>query len=134
MSSKTFYMEPNAPVSRYPFSLGMGLILLGGIMGIGAALTTFSIPILATILLITTAIVPALIFKKLGFPSQCSFKRRMGLIWIAGCILIILVLSYFGNERIRQWRPHPAGYQIAWGFLLMTIYQIKDFCRIYPKA
>jgi len=33
---------------------------------------------------------------------------------VAGMIVIFGVLYLVGEERVRQWRPHPAGYIPAW--------------------
>jgi hypothetical protein len=47
---------------------------------------------------------------------------RMQLVWIAGVIVIIGCLSYIGDDRIRNWTPHPAGYQLAW-LICLVAYQ-----------
>jgi len=43
-----------------------------------------------------------------------------------GCAIIIGVLSLFGQDRVRTWRPHPAGYIPAWLLCLYAFRQLRE--------
>jgi hypothetical protein len=54
-----------------------------------------------------------IIFASRRLPQPPTTWRSV-LFVLVGCVAIIGILSFFGDERIRQWRPHPGGYIPAW--------------------
>jgi hypothetical protein len=49
----------------------------------------------------------------LGHPAM---RARDWMTVLAGMAVIIVVLNWIGEETVRHWTPHPAGYFGAWLF------------------
>ena len=60
-----------------------------------------------------------------GIP-QPPVSWRSTLVAAAGCLVITGVLALFGQDRIQNWRPHPAGYIPAWFLCVYAFRQLRE--------
>jgi hypothetical protein len=94
---------------KRPSWLRVCILVVGYLVTLGACFYFFSLE------MIYLAVAGLLI---VFFASRGNPERRMTwgstLIAFAGCLVIIGVLSLFGQDRIRHWKPHPGGYILAW--------------------
>ena len=121
-------MQPGAPLPSTP---RLCVIILGYLVIIAGALSTFSVPLLVTFLIIAAGGLVIDLASRRDYPAPRNTWRSM-LVWIAGCTVIMGVLWLFGQDRVRQWTPHPAGYQIVWFFCLALFRHLRQI--LYPDA
>jgi hypothetical protein len=93
-------------------------LVLGYLIAFGAAMSLLSVPLYDTFLLFAAGAV-VIWFAHCATPPVTTWRSWSVL--IGGCVLLIGVLSLFGQERIRHWTPHPAGYIPAWFILFSAI-------------
>src|SRR5436309_1221793 len=86
------------------------IMAVGWLVAIFGALSLFSVPLYFTLLLA----VGGTLIGTLVYRDAPAMTWRSWLVLIVGCVLIIGVLNTFGQDRIRHWTPHPAGYLPAW--------------------
>ena len=85
-------------------------LAVGYIVAIVGVLSFLTIPFYASLGLM--AVVTLIAF--LSDDTKIPMPRNSWIVLLAGCVLIISVLAFFGNDRIRYWTPFPAGYIPAW--------------------
>lgn len=83
---------------------------VGCAVAVAGALSTFNVPMYLSLLLLLAGSV----ILALAAPGTPAMNWRAWLVFVSGSVLIIGVLNLFGEERIRHWIPHPAGYIPAW--------------------
>ena len=86
------------------------ILVIGYLVAISAALSLFSVPLYVSFLLLVTGAV----IGTLAYRATPAMTWRSWLVLILGCVVILGVLNLFGQERVRYWKPHPAGYIVAW--------------------
>jgi hypothetical protein len=108
-----------------PHPLRIGVIASGYLVAFFGALSTWSIPLLASLL----ALVGGLTVASLLARGNCAAPRmgwRTFAVWIAGSAVILGILFLIGEEKVRHWTPHPAGYQIAWFVCLSAFRHLRQ--------
>lgn len=96
-----------SPLRAWGMTIGYSLCLFG-------ALSTLSIPLYISFLAILfggTLVILASPKKAYAVPPMTF---RSWIFVIAGMAVIFAVLAFFGDDQVRRWRPHPAGYIPAW--------------------
>lgn len=63
-------------------------------------------------------------FASRGIP-QPPVTWRSTAVAVVGCLVIIGILSLFGEDQVRQWRPHPGGYIPAWFLCFHACRQLR---------
>jgi len=87
------------------FFLGVGYVL--ALIGV---LCVFTIPLYASLLvLVSGAVIGSLAYRPTPVMTWQSWTVLIG-----GYALILGVLCLFGDEKVRHWTPHPAGYIPGW--------------------
>jgi len=101
--------------------------VLGFAVLLFATLSLFSLPLyMTTISLVAGAILCAVVSIR-----QPTMTRSSWIVLVAGMILIFGVLYLIGEDRVRHWRPHPAGYFPAWIVCFHAFRHIRHaFARI----
>jgi len=102
--------HPSPAAGNPPSPVRIALAVLGWILMLGAALSLLIVPFSVTFLLFAAGTVIVFV----AFRPSPPMTWRSWIAFFAGPVVIIAVLSLFGDDRIRQWRPHPAGYIPAW--------------------
>ena len=115
-------MNPNAPIPSTP---RLCVIILGYLITIAGAFSMFSVPLLATLLIIAAGGLMIDLVSRRDYPAPRHTWRSM-LVWIAGSAVIMGVLWLIGEDRVRHWTPHPAGYQIVWFFCLNLFRHLRQ--------
>ena len=118
-------MKSNA---HLPSTLRLCVIIAGYLIAIAGALSMLSDP---------WYIAPLGMVMGLGVSAMGAGReyaaprhtRRSVLVWIAGCAVILGVLWLIGEDRVRHWTPHPAGYQLAWFFGLEMCRHLRQILR-----
>jgi hypothetical protein len=111
----------------------VSILVVGWTVAIAGALSIFSVPLyLSFVLLVGGTTLGALAYRN---PPPMTWRSWAML--IAGCVIIICVLNLFGQERIRHWTPHPAGYIPAW-FVCFHAFQqmrhlLRDRAKLWPS-
>jgi hypothetical protein len=85
-------------------------VAIGYIVLSAGVLSVFSIPFYASLLVMAVGTGIAILSDRTKIPTT----RSSWIVLLAGCVLIFCVLALFGDERIRHWKPFPAGYIPAW--------------------
>jgi len=111
-------MNSNA---QNPSALRISVIIVGYLIAIVGALTMFSVPLSLTLLISVAGCGVTALASRRDY-SGPRFTWRTVLVYVAGCAVILGVLRLIGEDRVRQWTPHPAGYQVVWIFCL-TMFQ-----------
>ena len=81
-------------------------LAIGYIVTLAGVLSIFTIPFYASLALMAVGAVIAL----LSDGTKIPMTRNSWIVLLAGCVLIFCVLTLFGQDRIRNWTPFPAGY------------------------
>jgi len=97
-------------IDKAPSPLRIAFWAIGWVVSIAGALSLFSVPLYLTFL----SLVLGTVTCALAYRSTPAMTWRSWFVLVIGSILIMVILSLFGEERIRRWIPHPAGYIPAW--------------------
>ncbi len=104
-----------------PSGLRISILVVGYLVALFGALSIFSVQLyISFLLLIAGGVVATLALR----PTP-AMTPRSWLVLLAGCVVILVVLYLFGEERVRQWRPHPAGYTPTWFVCFNAFRQIR---------
>ncbi len=102
----------------------------GWLVAIFGALSLVSVPLyLAFLLLIAGTVIGSLAYR--GGPPM---TWGAWVVVIGGCALIVGALSLFGQETVRHWTPHPAGYIPAWVGCFHAFRQVRYLLIQHDKA
>jgi len=85
-------------------------VAIGYFVTILGVLSIFTIPIYASLPLMVIGAAIVLLSDRTKIPMT----RSSWIVLLAGCVLIYLLLAFFGDDRIHHWKPFPAGYIPAW--------------------
>jgi len=121
-------MKPNAPP---PSATRLCVIIIGYLIAIAGALSFLSVPVHVTFLTFLAGLCVAALGAGRDYAGR-AFTRSTWLVWIAGCAVLMGVLWLIGQERIRLWTPHPAGYQLVWLVCLTFFRHLRQI--LYPDA
>jgi hypothetical protein len=64
-----------------------------------------------------------------------SLRARLWFLALAvgGQFVILGTLDWIGEDRIRHWYPHPAGYGSAWFIFVCALYHLSGYHRQSPS-
>lgn len=120
-------------VPQIPRVSRLTLLTAGYLTALAGALSFFSIPLSLTFsTLIAGCGVTALASRREYAPPR--FTWRSMLVWIMGSAVILGGLWLAGEERVRYWKPHPAGYQVAWLISLSLFRHLLHILRPEPAV
>lgn len=111
-----------------PNAVHVGVMVVGYLIALFGALSLFRLP-LGVCLLTLVAGGSVLALASRGGYSPPGLTWRTGLVWVAGSVLILGVLWLIGEDRVRNWTPHPAGYQTAWFVALSLCRHLRQIVR-----
>lgn len=94
----------------WPFRLRIAVLAVGYGVALFGALSVFSFPFYVMLISFVAGIMLCASVRL----QPPTLTRRSQFVLFAGMLVVYGVLCVFGNERVRQWRPHPAGYMPAW--------------------
>jgi hypothetical protein len=123
-------MKPNAPP---PSATRLCVIFLGYLIAIAGALSFLSVPLYVTFLTFIAGLGVTALGAGRDYSAQV-FTWRTWLVWIAGCAVLMGVLWLIGQDRIRHWTPHPAGYQIVWLVCLTVFRHLRQILPHGPSS
>jgi hypothetical protein len=110
-------MKANAHNSRAAVSV----IILGYLISIAGALSVFSVPVTVSLVtLLSGGGITALASRR--DHSAPRFTLSMWIAWLVGSAVILGALWLIGEDTVRHWTPHPAGYQIVW-LIVLTLFR-----------
>lgn len=98
-------------------------LVLGYVLALSGSLLVFTIPFYASFILLVSGCLVVALSDRHPLPMT----RNSWIVLIVGCAVIFVGLSLFGEERIRQWRPFPAGYIPAWFVCFHAFRHIRHF-------
>jgi len=126
--------SPQQDVESRPSRLRMYAFLIGYLVALFGALSTFSVPLYVSFpsLLAGSGLV-TLTFITAPTLTGPIMTWRSWLVMILGWLVIFGILCLLGDARVRLWRPHPAGYLPAW---LICFYAVRHihFWLIHPES
>jgi len=116
------------------------VIAVGYFIALFGALSIFRIHQLWTLIILCAGLVLVAVGQK-GVNIPKIDARQNWFFWLAvrllGATVIVGILLLIGEDRIRQWTPHPAGYVPAWLILVQALQHLQYFYRYVstpPKA
>jgi hypothetical protein len=109
------------------FWLRFSGLVIGYLVMLFGALSLLSVPLHVSFL----CMIAGAIFLVISFQDAPAMTRRSWLVMIIGMAVVFGVLSLFGDARVRQWRPHPAGYIPAWIGLFHAFRHIRHVFTRY---
>ena len=115
-------MKSNA---HLPNALQVCVIVVGYLIAIFGALSVFRFPLAVSLLTLVAGLGVVTLASRRGY-SPPRFTWRTGLVWVAGSAVILGVLWLIGEDRVRHWTPHPAGYQVVWLICLVLFRHLRQ--------
>jgi hypothetical protein len=115
-------MKSNAHI---PSASRVCVIIVGYLIAIVGALSVFSVPLSVSFLTLVAGCGVTALASRRDY-SAPSFTWRTGLFWVAGSAVILGVLWLIGEDRVRHWTPHPAGYQVVWLICLALFRHLRQ--------
>ncbi|MCI0351589.1 MAG: hypothetical protein L0Z53_19375, partial [Acidobacteriales bacterium] len=91
-------------------------------------LSVFRIPLSVSLLTLVAGLGVVALASRRGY-SAPRFTWRTALVWVAGAVVILGVLSLIGKDRVRHWTPHPVGYQIVWLVCVSMFRHLRQIFR-----
>lgn len=113
-----------------PTAFRIALWAVGWVVALAGALSTFSVPLYLTVLVLLFGALTS----ALAYPRTPPMNWRSNVVLGLGGVLIIGVLELFGEERVRHWVPHPAGYIVAWFGCFYGFRQLRQLLRDHKTA
>ena len=99
--------------TQIPSASHVFVIVIGYLLAIFGALSMFRVSLSVSLLILVAGLSVVVLASRRGY-SVPRFTWRTWLVWVAGSAVILGVLWLIGEDRVRQWTPHPAGYQGVW--------------------
>ena len=127
MNGANMMTSPHHKAGDKPSPLRTCILVIGYLVAISAALSVFSVPLYVSFLLL----VAGAVIGTLAYGAAPAMTWRSWLVLILGCAVILGVLNLFGQERVHHWRPHPAGYIVAW-FVCFHAFRHVRFFALSP--
>ena len=103
-------LTPNRKTDGRASWLRVGVLLTGYLVALLACLCITSLKAFFPLFFAGVLIV---LLASHGIP-QPPASWRSALLYIAGGVLIPVVLFFIGADRVRLWKPNPMGYVPAW--------------------
>jgi hypothetical protein len=112
-----------------PSGLRIFVITVGWLLSLFGAFSVFSISLTATFLTLAAGGVVITLASRRVCPVPPPSGRDY-LVWQGGGTAVIIgVLWLIGEDRVRHWTPHPAGYLPAWYFCLSAFRHLQSIAR-----
>ena len=112
-------------ISNRLSGLRIGGIAVGYFLALVGNLSVFRISLVASFLtLVIGFAIVALASREAYAPPRLTW--RVGLVWLIGWVMILGILNLIGEDKIRHWTPHPAGYQTAWFICLFAFLHFRQ--------
>ena len=127
MQTKTF---PLTVGNRTP-GVRVAIITIGYLITLAGVLSIFSIPISISLAMVMVGFAGTGLAAR-GVYAVPPVTWRVGLVWMAGSIVILGVLWLIGEDRVRHWVPHPAGYGVAWFICLCAFRHFRQIMHSEP--
>ena len=129
-------MQTNAELTRAsqhnaagrPRSLHIAIIAAGYLIALFGAVSIFSVSLTISLLTTVAGCILLALASRHGYASP-RLTWRTWLVWVVGTAMILGVLGLIGEDRVRHWTPHPAGYQLAWLICLCAFRHFRQICR-----
>jgi hypothetical protein len=118
------HMKSNTPI---PGAARVSVIIVGYLIAIAGALSVFSVPLSVSLLTLVAGCGVTALASRRDY-SMPRFSWRTGIVWVAGSAVILGVLWLIGEDRVRHWAPHPAGYHLVW---LICLALFRHLRRIF---
>lgn len=103
------------------FWLRLCVLVAGYLLALFGALSLLSVPLQMSFLYL----IAGAVLVVFSFRDAPAMTWRSRLILVIGALVIFGILSFFGDARVRHWRPHPAGYIPAWFGMFHAVRQIR---------
>ena len=121
LGGMTRHMTSNAHI---PSASRVCVIVVGYLIALFGALSVFRLPQAVSLLMLVAGLGVVALASRRGY-SPPRITWRTGLVWVAGSAVILGVLWLIGEDRVRQWTPHPAGYQVVWLICLSLLRHLR---------
>jgi len=116
------HMKSNAQI---PSASRVSVIIVGYLIALVGALSVFSVPLSVSLLTLVAGWGMTALASRRDYAAP-RFTWRTGLVWVAGSAVILGVLWLIGEDRVRHWTPHPAGYQVVWLICLALFRHLRQ--------
>lgn len=107
-----------------PSPLCIGGVIAGYLVALFGALSVLSVRLYISFLILLAGSFLLMLASR-SVRTLPKWTWQAWFVLIAGYVVIFAVLWLFGDERVRQWRPHPVGWILGWWILFHGFHYIR---------